>query len=519
MSFAGTYRGPFDPVNFDPDDPTTFPPPGPSGLYQKGDFWLLAGPVTIGGVDFRERDRLYALGHGRRFGEMTFGGGVFGPPDDRDWLPQFTEFAAFNSSDPPWEQLSPPGAGCPLGDRWPGWRLVVEAFYDNDPAHSRRFAEMNFGDGPFGDPLGLDAEQWVDITTYSFDVSIRHGSEDGGTDIPVSEISLELRDPDEDLVIWSIPAKEWSLGYATPIRIGVTDPQYGFHPLGVGRIETIEDVHDAPPRHLSIQAVGLYSDLVTYDQAWQRPVEYAVGRAEFILAEDGWRWGGMTFPDPHGYHLLADADPSGVELRAELDRTMISSGWVADCDRFGRLRARNWPLEPTGTPIVVSDCPADADPGALPLYSMTIVADGLELLNKVVVENILDPADGGPGVGYAIDQASVDRVRLHTEAFGFPLTGLSTRSQTDLDTIAGRILGRQSRAITRVENLEIDAALDDRWLDVLARLDTGRAVSVQRRGIPSKPFDMDAVIVAYEHRLTPNHWETTVSTMSVSPTF
>ena len=62
-----------------------------------------------------------------------------------------------------------------------------------------------------------------------------------------------------------------------------------------------------------------------------------------------------------------------------------------------------------------------------------------------------------------------------------------------------------------------DTLVDARWLAVLADLDTGRPVHTARRGV--RTYDLDGVVVGFEHTITPGRIETAIHTATTTPTY
>jgi hypothetical protein len=102
-----------------------------------------------------------------------------------------------------------------------------------------------------------------------------------------------------------------------------------------------------------------------------------------------------------------------------------------------------------------------------------------------------------------------------SQSLGFPLTGLYSK-QPELDALADRALARYARVMNRVESFEVDSRVDPRWLPQLATLDVGRGVEVQRDGLAAHPLKIEGVVVGFQHRLTPDHWTSTITVSTVT---
>lgn len=345
----------------------TYPqlPPG-AVYYQPVMGWL----VTVGGVVQGQTvvagDLLFATqGGGRLYGDGTYGSQIFGGLSDGDWTVDQVFFLAWDSTLPPPDQPPYPNAGCPytradqaFGDWAPGWRIVIDAYYD-DRVGSRIYGEGSYGSEVFGSsetPLG--GPRWVDLTQPSYRIETGDGMADGSARVTVAEVVVSILDETGFWFDIAEPATWHQPQPGTALRVGFIDPVFRYHPVITAEIERIEDVHDGEhPRAVEVRGFGRIMDLVVDAANVQRPSEFASTRFNALVALAGWRWGTSTVEFPLGDNfLLADDAPRDITVRDELDRTVQSVGWSLDSDRHGRMRLRTWPHEPTGVPLHVVDC-------------------------------------------------------------------------------------------------------------------------------------------------------------------
>jgi hypothetical protein len=391
-----SYQGDFDPTGFDPTNVSTFPTLAPGALgYEAGDWWYITKAGTVEGVAVDVGDRVYPMGYGRRYGSLAFGDDVWGAELLGPWPASLVTFRPWLATADPWDRPAAPYSGCPFGPSWPGWRIVVEMLY-TDSKESRTFGSLDFGDAVFGDPLNRGYLSWHDVTTHNFGAVITHGARDGSPKSDVAQLQLDLRDFDGDLIPLATPFAWTQPGVGTMVRLSMLSPQGDAFPLFAGRVEEIVDVHDAGARLLQVDAYGLGFDLVNTVPAWNRGEERASTRLSALLAAAGWSWGLPTsFPadDP----LLRSTDgPRPVLARSEADLVANSAGWIFDFTLEGRPRARRWPLEPEGAPLLVTEC---AGTDRLVSHSIRFVADTAETLNVAEVSagsSVGTPGPAGP---------------------------------------------------------------------------------------------------------------------------
>jgi hypothetical protein len=513
------YRGDYDPTGFDADNPATFP--GYPGPYDEADWWYLTAAAVLesqlGGripaQTVEVGDRLYPVGFGRRYGDFNWGDRNYGGPIEAPWGPADVGWRAWSAAiGEPWDRPPPPYSGCPAGDRFPQWRLVVEMLY-NAPDAARVYGEANWGDEIYG-AEAVAGMQWNDVTSTAFSIVIRHGGIDGAPVVPVSQAQLDIRDEDADLFPMSIPAAWTAPRVGTMVRLSMLDPLAVWYPLFVGRLEQIADRHDTPPRLLELDAFGLSFDLVSTLARWWRHTETADVRSAAILDAVMWQWSDPVLPLPEVTVTVraSAAAPVDVVARDELDTTAISANHHLDFDLYGRPRFRPWPLAAAGDPLVVCDC---AGHGGLVATRIDFIADTAETLNDVYVAR--GDADGTVGLAQRSDPASIDAVGRRSETLGFPITGLFAL-QRNLDRLADDALSRYGRIMNRAATFEVDTLADPGWFDVLVTLDSGRAVHVMRRGIAGHDLDLDAVVVGVERRRLPNRWYATVYLSTTTPT-
>ena len=90
------------------------PIPATSFTYAAGAWWRFSQPGTFRGQAVEVGDRLYV----KASTESA----------------HLTDFVVLRFADAPIDRPPPPGAGCPFGPDWDGWRVVVEMFYfENTP--------------------------------------------------------------------------------------------------------------------------------------------------------------------------------------------------------------------------------------------------------------------------------------------------------------------------------------------------------------------------------------------------
>jgi len=504
---------PYDPRGFVDANPATWPQPiPPAVLYQPGMAWTMSAAGTVQGQAVAVGDLLYVVHRGRRFGDGTFGSGRFGSNPDQDWTAADVRFVAWYTSAPPENQPPLPYSGCKFGDT--GWWIIIDCWF-NDAQTSRRFGEATFGSGVFGGG-STAATRWVDITAGFVDVQINRGNDDGSPRVDVPEIVANWYDPGFARVDVSPPAV-WHLPFVgRPIRVSFYDPGWVWHPRTVGEIERIVDpsiwTTSGQPRYVTIEAFGPAMDLTRTLPQWVRPAELASARFAALMSAAGWRYGSgaLVYPTPDT-QLHADAEPSDVAAREEIDRTALSAGWIFDTDRRGLPRLRPWPLAPGPATATVVDC-ADHGPAGLTATLVTFTADESQLLNIATVSNALDP----PDVAQSTDATSITLYGGNDNALGFPALGLAYATHAAGQAIVDRVRTRYARIITHVEPIDADTDVDADWLAVLADLDTGEHWTVTR--VHPTSFTLDAIVVGVDESITPGRIEATVYTTTTTPT-
>ena len=398
-------------------------------------------------------------------------------------------------------------AGCPYGPRFPGWSILIEAYYTAEPG--RTYGQLNYGSQVYGD-AGNIVPAWHDVTRPSFAATVTMGSGDGAPSVNVSQLDLELRDDTGDWWDFAAPAR-YNLPYVgAPIRVGLIDPAAVYHPIFTGRVAQIFDEHDKPPRLVNVTAHGPIADTVTPILGWQRPVESSVNRIVALATAAGYVpvLFGRGWPET----LLADTAPRTIDVRAELDRSAVSNSWVMSETRDGKLWFREWPLAPTGSALWVTDCLEAGQPeGTILAGKIDLAADWPSALL-----NIAGVANTATHSHTATDPTSISKYGRRGNAFGFPRTGLAYANDRAGVDLATRAVNRWSNIINRVDAVHIDSRSAPTWLAALADLDTGRAVHVDRRGV--RPYQLDAVLSGYQHRLSYDRAESTLHLSTITPT-
>lgn len=526
---AAIIVGTYDASTFVDGVYTTYPqlPPGVP-FYQLGMGWRVTVAGVVHGQNVFPNDILFAVPLPRLYGDFTYGDKVFGSKpasqdDWEDWLVDEVQFLAWDGNLPPPDQVPYPNAGCPFtpahgfGGEWaPGWRIVVDAWYD-DLAGARRYGDFQFGAVVYGALENLNSGlRWVDITSPSFHIEVGDGMAEGGPRVSVSEVVIQFVDPAGR---WFDIATPWTWRQPQPgtaIRVGLLDPQFRYHPLITAEVERIEDVHDGGGvREVSVRGFGRITDLVVDLPQVQRPAELASARYNWYAQAAGWRWDTdpMIFP-PADPMLMGDQDLADVQAREQMDKTCSAAGWFMDSTREGRMRVRPWPHEPELPELTVVDC--YGYPDTLVSHSMVLANDQSQLLNYVVTTNIEDKAAATPAVTViAEDTFSVAQFGRRGRAFGFPQTGLSWADPAAAQVWADRAAARYAFITRQCESFDVDTAVDQAWLATLADLDTGRAVHIRRTGLTD--LDLDGVIVGWRWRLDPGRWQGNVFVSTITP--
>lgn len=518
MPQVGTY----DASTWVEGDFATYPqlPPGVT-YYQPTMWWEVVGAGTIQGQAVVVGDLLFATqGSGRLYGQGEWGSQVFGGLSHGDWTVEQVFFVKWDSTLPGPIRPPFPNAGCPFtrddqadGDWAPGWRIVIDAYYNN-LVGSRTYGGDTYGDAVYGDANNDGLPEWNDITRPSYEVKCGDGSVDGNQSVVVSETVIQLLD---DTGIWfdmAEPEIWYQPAPGTSIRVGFIDPQFRYHPVITGQIERIEDIHDEEhPRVVAVRAFGQIMDLTVDVLGVQRPAELTATRFRALVDLAGWRWGEGDVVFPGDPPLIADLQPHDIVVRDELDRTVQSAGWFFDADRYGGMRVRTWPHEPHGPALHVVDC-ADGDEAAVLIgHSITFANDQSQLLNYVIAANAADPVVQVR----AVEDISNDRFGKRGRALGYPKTGLAFADEGYTAQWVQRIVNRFAFVTRHIEDVDVDTQVDQGWLEVLADLDTGRAITVERRAI--RPLSLDGVVVGFEHTISPGRWESTLHTSTITRTY
>ena len=506
-------QGPYNSAGYVATNQATWPQVRPPAtLYQPGMWWTSTSAGTVDGYPAKIGDYIFATYQPRTFGDFNYGDGTYGDNPHGDWPIASVGFYVYDASVPPTVQPPFPYAGCPFGDQYPGWRIVVDAMYYATP--SRTYGELLYGDGVYGD-IGANAVRgWADITRPVFQVNVTVGTTDGAPAVSVTELSLQMSDDEGEWIDIAEPAYYNLPFVGDPIRVGFLDPGLAYHPVAVGTIETILDEHDTLPRYVSVQAFGNDMDLSNDHLYWQRPAEKTSVRFEALMAAGGWRFGDGDLIFPGDIDLHADRTPLDIVTRTEIDRTAMSAGWFFDTDRWGGPRLREWPHQPTGSPLEVVDCLGEpgTPPGALLSHQISYGADQSQILNVAVVSNSDDPQL----VVRAEEDLSISRFGRKTKAMGFPLGDLAFAHDEDAAALVVRYTNRWAYIVRHVTAFDTDTEVDPRWLPVLVDLDTGRAVTVTRTHI--HPMVLDAVVVGFDHLITPGRFGSTVNVATLTQT-
>lgn len=484
------YQGDYDPTAFDQLDPTTWPNyPGP---YCPGQWWRTTAAATIDGDDVDVGDRMYPIGRGRLFGELNYGDEQYGgappePPWPADSL-RVRWVGRLFSSAPGWDRPPSPYDGCTFLDQ--GWRVCVEAFYNDDPA-VRTYGSGLYGGDVFGDVNGI-GEMWHDITTASFGALIRWGSEVGDTTNDVGSLSLDLLDL--DATIATMRPQLFGLAPDVPVRVSLIDPEGEPWPLFTGRCDEIADEHEQATRIVTVDAFSMESDLATIDSV-DRPGERVTTRLDHYVRLAEYSWGRVAYPTTNAV-LLRRTDPQiDTNLRELIDTASLSVGWLLASDTYGRLRWLTWPLAANGDAVQTTD---QLGAAGLPVANARLAGDRAELLNEAEV--VSEEVQGAVEIRRVErDAVSIGRLGRRNEQLGFPLTGLSSYTVT-VEQLAAAAVERYGRVAYRLASIDVDVRTDERWLAVLARLDYGLPIRFTRT--KPTPLVMDALVCGAELSLT-----------------
>jgi hypothetical protein len=338
----------------------------------------------------------------------------------------------------------------------------------------------------------------------------------------VSELVVEFVDPVGRWFDIATPNAWRQPKPGSPLRVGLLDPEYRYHPLITGQIERIEDVHDGEGvREVSVRGFGQIMELVVDLPQYSRPKELATTRFKDLVAAAGWKWDTkpLDFPTT-GDSILLPEGPADMQVREQLDRTCSAVGWFMDSTRQGRIRVREWPHVPEGEQLEVVDC--YGTPGALVSHSMVFANDESQLLNYVVTSNIEeaqpDPTPPIPAVAVTSQDApSVAIYGKRGRAFGFPMSGLPWSSSADAQVWADRVRSRFSYITRQCESFDVDTSVDQGWLEVLADLDTGRSVLIHRTAFAD--LRVEGIVSGWRWRLDPGRWQGNVFVTTRTPSY
>ena len=504
-------QGPYDAASYDAANPATWPQFQPPAVaYQPGMWWTATSSGAVDGEHADVGDYIFVHYLARTYGQFNYGDGTYGDNPHGNWPIESVGFTVWDSTVPPRLQPPFPYAGCAFDDeRFPGWPIVVDSLFNY--TLSRTYGQLTYGEGVYGDIGAAATPGWADITRPVFQVDVNVGTDNGAPAVDVTTIAVEMWD---DTGAWfdiAEPAYYFQPFVGDPIRVGFLDPALEYHPICVGIIETIRDEHDTLPRYVSVEAFGNDMDLANDHLYWQRPAEPASTRFAALMVAGGWRFGNGALVFPGDAPLHADLQPIDIVTRTEIDRTVMSAGWFFDTTAWGEPRLREWPHTPTGTSLEVVDCRHETTPPeALQSHRIAFGADMSQLLNVVSLSNQDDPQL----IITATEEQSIARFGRRSKAMGFPMSGLAFADSADAAALAVRYANRWAYVVRQVSSFDADTDLEAGWLAELVDLDTGRAVTVTRNEI--RPLVMDAVIVGYEHRITPKRIESSIELATVT---
>ena len=396
---AAIIVGTYDASTFVEGNFSTYPAlPAGVEFYQLGMAWEITVAGTVLGQPALPGDLLFTLEKPRRYGNFTYGDKVYGShhPDAPDWLVDEITFQVWSGQGEAPDLGPYPNAGCPFtpahgaGGEWaPGWRIVVNAYYDKLPRPHVRSPERTATWSTAAPPSPAPARSGSTSPSPRSTSRVGDGMAEGGPRVSVSEVVVQFVDPVGRWFDIATPAAWIQPKPGTPLRVGLLDPTYRYHALITGQIERIEDVHDgAGVRKVSVRGFGQIMDLVVDLPQVTRPTELATARFNYYLAAAGWRWDTtpIAFPSTGNGNVLREG-PADVQAREQMDRTCSAVGWFMDSTRQGRVRVREWPHLPTGTPLQVVDCHGH---DALVSHSMVFANDESQLLNYVITTSTED---------------------------------------------------------------------------------------------------------------------------------
>lgn len=206
-------------------------------------------------------------------------------------------------------------------------------------------------------------------------------------------------------------------------------------------------------------------------------------------------------PLPVDPTLTAVPEVAAPTVRGLLDNTALSAGLTMSTDGSGVLRFLPWPLTvDTASPVEVVDCLGRSE---LAASAIDYRADDADLLNVAVI------ATAEHGTATATDVPSVSEYGRRTRAYGFPLKDIRA-SLAAAQALADAAVARHGRVTHRVESVSVSVATDPRWTAILAGLDVGRQVIVNRVGLPAHVSAFDCYVVGFQYDLTPEDWTATL---------
>ena len=130
-------QGLYNPAGYVDADPATWPQYQPPAVaYQPGMWWTSTGTGTVAGEPVAPGDFVFVIYKPRTYGALLYGDGDYGSTAAGNWSAADVTFDVWDASLPPWQQPPFPNAGCPFGDDFPGWRIVIDALYQDTPTRT-----------------------------------------------------------------------------------------------------------------------------------------------------------------------------------------------------------------------------------------------------------------------------------------------------------------------------------------------------------------------------------------------
>src|SRR6478735_8372929 len=193
-------QGPYNSASYNPANWATWPQvKPPATLYQPGMWWTSTSAGTVDGQPAKVGDYIFATHKPRTYGQFLYGDNTYG-----DWSIASVGFYVYDASLPPTVQPPFPYAGCPFGEQFPGWRIVIDALYNDIP--SRTYGELNYGDALYGDTVAVATARWTDITRAGFQVNVTVGTSDGAPAVDVTGIDIQMWDDTGEWIDIAEPA-------------------------------------------------------------------------------------------------------------------------------------------------------------------------------------------------------------------------------------------------------------------------------------------------------------------------